>query len=81
MAVVHDLAEAHVGDIAPSDGISKEAKNMLESVSYLLHVYIRVLLILTVQKAMENMVHVMLHSSPAALRIEALWKVAIYIYI
>lgn len=32
MAVVHDLAEAIVGDIAPSDGISKEEKQRLEAV-------------------------------------------------
>jgi len=30
MAVVHDLAEAIVGDIAPSDGISKEEKHRRE---------------------------------------------------
>lgn len=32
MAVVHDLAEASVGDITPFDGISKEAKQKLEEV-------------------------------------------------
>jgi len=31
MAVVHDLAEAIVGDIAPSDGIPKETKARLEA--------------------------------------------------
>ncbi|KAJ1722067.1 hypothetical protein LPJ53_003474 [Coemansia erecta] len=30
MAIVHDLAEALVGDITPYDGISKEQKRMLE---------------------------------------------------
>jgi putative hydrolases of HD superfamily len=33
MAVVHDLAEALVGDIAPSDGVSKEEKTRLEAVN------------------------------------------------
>lgn len=31
LAVVHDLAEAQVGDIAPSDGISKQDKRKLEA--------------------------------------------------
>lgn len=31
MAIVHDLAEAIVGDIAPSQNVSKEDKNRLES--------------------------------------------------
>lgn len=30
MALVHDLAEAQVGDITPFDGISKEEKTKLE---------------------------------------------------
>lgn len=34
MAVVHDLAEAIVGDIAPSDGIPKDEKMRLEKVLY-----------------------------------------------
>lgn len=33
MAVVHDLAEALVGDITPHDGISKAQKQKLEEVS------------------------------------------------
>ncbi|KIK49104.1 hypothetical protein CY34DRAFT_70364 [Suillus luteus UH-Slu-Lm8-n1] len=56
MAVVHDLAEAQVGDITPREGISKQDKQRLEA------------------GAMRNFVHDMLHGSPAALRIEALWK-------
>ena len=32
MAIIHDLAEAIVGDIAPSDGIPKETKTRLETV-------------------------------------------------
>lgn len=56
MAVVHDLAEAQVGDITPREGISKQEKRRLEA------------------EAMRNFVHDMLHGSPAALRIEALWK-------
>ncbi|KDQ19110.1 hypothetical protein BOTBODRAFT_484197 [Botryobasidium botryosum FD-172 SS1] len=31
MCVVHDLAEAQVGDITPSEGISKEDKSLLEA--------------------------------------------------
>ncbi|KAG8888735.1 hypothetical protein FRB99_004089 [Tulasnella sp. 403] len=31
LAAIHDLAEARVGDIAPSDGISKEDKKALEA--------------------------------------------------
>jgi len=56
MCLVHDLAEAQVGDIAPREGIPKAEKRRLEA------------------EAMYNFVHDMLHSSPAALRIEALWK-------
>ncbi|KAI0831911.1 HD domain-containing protein [Trametes gibbosa] len=56
MAVVHDLAEAQVGDIAPQEGIPKAEKRRLEA------------------EAMHNFVHEMLHDSPAAQRIEALWK-------
>ncbi|THU75547.1 HD domain-containing protein [Dendrothele bispora CBS 962.96] len=56
MCVVHDLAEAHVGDITPHEGISKQEKKRLEA------------------EAMHNFVHDMLHNSPAAQRIEELWK-------
>ncbi|OSD05342.1 HD domain-containing protein [Trametes coccinea BRFM310] len=56
MALVHDLAEAQVGDIAPREGIPKAEKRRLEA------------------EAMHNFVHEMLHNSPAAQRIEALWK-------
>ncbi|KAG1732377.1 HD domain-containing protein [Suillus lakei] len=56
MAVVHDLAEAQVGDITPREGISKQEKQHLEA------------------EAMHNFVNDMLHGSPAALRIEALWN-------
>ncbi|KAL9713846.1 hypothetical protein Ac2012v2_003457 [Leucoagaricus gongylophorus] len=55
MCVVHDLAEAQIGDITPKEGISKETKARLEA------------------EAMHNFVHDMLHNSPAAQRIEALW--------
>jgi 5'-deoxynucleotidase YfbR-like HD superfamily hydrolase len=34
--VVHDLAEASVGDITPFDGITKEAKQKLEEVRFFL---------------------------------------------
>ncbi|KAJ7147613.1 HD domain-containing protein [Mycena crocata] len=56
MCLVHDLAEAHVGDIAPREGISSAEKKRLE------------------EEAMHNIVHDMLHNSPAAQHIEALWK-------
>jgi len=56
MCVVHDLAEAQVGDITPREGFSKEEKRRLEA------------------EAMHNFVHDMMHASPAALRIEALWQ-------
>ncbi|KAI0664462.1 HD domain-containing protein [Cubamyces menziesii] len=56
MALVHDLAEAQVGDIAPREGIPKAEKRRLEA------------------EAMHNFVHEMLHNSPSAQRIEALWK-------
>jgi len=56
MCLVHDLAEAHVGDIAPSEGFSKPEKHQLEA------------------DAMHNFIHDMLHNSPAAQRIESLWK-------
>ncbi|KAJ7483290.1 HD domain-containing protein [Mycena latifolia] len=56
MCLVHDLAEAHVGDIAPREGITSAEKRRLE------------------EGAMHNIVHDMLHNSPAAQQIEALWK-------
>ncbi|KAI0731131.1 HD domain-containing protein [Earliella scabrosa] len=56
MALVHDLAEAQVGDIAPREGIPKADKRRLEA------------------EAMNNFVHEMLHDSPVAQRILALWN-------
>ncbi|KAJ7708984.1 HD domain-containing protein [Mycena rosella] len=56
LCLVHDLAEAHVGDIAPREGISSAEKRRLE------------------EEAMHNIVHDMLHNTPAAQQIEALWK-------
>ncbi|GJE91238.1 HD domain-containing protein [Phanerochaete sordida] len=56
LALVHDLAEAQVGDITPREGISKAEKRRLEA------------------EAMDNFVHEMLHDSPAAQRIHALWQ-------
>ncbi|EKM50521.1 uncharacterized protein PHACADRAFT_129797 [Phanerochaete carnosa HHB-10118-sp] len=56
MALVHDLAEAQVGDIAPREGIPKAEKRRLEA------------------EAMDNFVYEMLHDSPAAQRIRALWQ-------
>ncbi|OBZ73881.1 HD domain-containing protein C4G3.17 [Grifola frondosa] len=56
MALVHDLAEAQVGDISPREQIPKAEKRCLEA------------------EAMHNFTHEMLHDSPAAQRILALWK-------
>ncbi|EDR05722.1 uncharacterized protein LACBIDRAFT_302953 [Laccaria bicolor S238N-H82] len=56
MALVHDLAEAQVGDIAPREGIPKAEKHRLEA------------------EAMHNFIHEMLHDSPAAQRMDALWR-------
>lgn len=33
LAVVHDLAEAQVGDIAPDEGFTKQEKKQLEEAS------------------------------------------------
>ncbi|KAF9482526.1 HD domain-containing protein [Pholiota conissans] len=62
MAIVHDLAEAQVGDIAPREGIPKAEKHRLE------------------YQAMHNFVHDMLHDSPAAQKINALWLASITEY-
>ncbi|KAF8603779.1 HD domain-containing protein [Ceratobasidium sp. AG-I] len=57
LAVVHDLAEAVAGDIAPWEaGISKEDKIARE------------------RAGMRSMLTDMLHDSPAARRIQALWE-------
>ncbi|KAG8692052.1 hypothetical protein FRC11_007018 [Ceratobasidium sp. 423] len=56
MAVVHDLAEAVVGDIAPWEGISKVEKAQRE------------------REGMRSMLSDMLHDSPGANRIKALWE-------
>ncbi|CAK5273656.1 unnamed protein product, partial [Mycena citricolor] len=56
LCLVHDLAEAHVGDIAPREGFTSEEKRRLEA------------------EAMDNIVHEMLHDSPAALKVRALWE-------
>ncbi|PWN24851.1 hypothetical protein BDZ90DRAFT_234794 [Jaminaea rosea] len=56
LALVHDLAEAEVGDLTPLDGVSKEEKLRREG------------------EALQFLVHDLLGSSPAALRIEALWE-------
>lgn len=55
LALVHDLAEAEVGDLTPLDGVSKEEKTRREA------------------EALAYLVHDLLGSSPAALRLEALW--------
>ncbi|PWN49122.1 hypothetical protein IE53DRAFT_162257 [Violaceomyces palustris] len=56
LALVHDLAEAEVGDLTPLDGVGKEEKSKRE------------------YEAIQYFVHDLLGSSPAALRIEALWN-------
>jgi len=56
LSVVHDLAEAQVGDIAPREGFTKAQKQALE------------------RDAMRNFCTEMLHSSPAADRLYALWE-------
>ncbi|KAH0836452.1 HD domain-containing protein [Lanmaoa asiatica] len=73
MCVVHDLAEAQVGDITPREGISKEEKRRLEAVGpHRSRSAARTQI--QQQEAMHNFVHDMLHATPAALRMEALWK-------
>ncbi|KAF8677561.1 HD protein [Rhizoctonia solani] len=59
MAVVHDLAEAVVGDIAPWEGISKAEKIQRERASIELH---------------RSMLSDMLHDGPGAIRIKELWE-------
>ncbi|CDO76300.1 hypothetical protein BN946_scf184917.g16 [Trametes cinnabarina] len=39
MALVHDLAEAQVGDIAPREGIPKAEKRRLEAVTAFIHIH------------------------------------------
>lgn len=75
MAVVHDLAEAIVGDIAPSDGVPKETKARLEAVYYSQLHPLPILISSSAQDAMHTIVHEMLNDSPAAQRIHALWIV------
>ncbi|UZJ57279.1 hypothetical protein CBS101457_006599 [Exobasidium rhododendri] len=55
LCLVHDIAEALVGDLTPLDGVSKEEKLKRE------------------KEALLYLVHDLLGSSPAALRIKALW--------
>ena len=62
-----------VGDIAPRENIPKEEKRRLEAVGYGgFHLGVK---LNTFQEAMHNFVREMLHDSPAARRIEALWEV------
>ncbi|KAF7309522.1 HD domain-containing protein [Mycena indigotica] len=56
LCLVHDLAEAHVGDIAPREAIPPSEKRRREA------------------ETIHNIVHDMLHDSPAAKRIETLWQ-------
>ncbi|SCV68583.1 BQ2448_704 [Microbotryum intermedium] len=58
MSLIHDLAEADVGDITPehASGISREQKHLME------------------QAAMERIKGLLGHPSIASLRIEALWR-------
>ncbi|KDE05398.1 hypothetical protein MVLG_04195 [Microbotryum lychnidis-dioicae p1A1 Lamole] len=58
MSLVHDLAEADVGDITPehASGISREQKHLME------------------QAAMERIKRLLGHPSIASLRVESLWR-------
>ncbi|EJD43817.1 HD domain-containing protein [Auricularia subglabra TFB-10046 SS5] len=72
LALVHDIAEAQVGDITPHEGISKAEKRRLEAASSLPGVETPFLIHL--QEAMQNFVHEMFHDSPAGQRIHTLWQ-------
>ena len=64
-----------VGDITPREGIPKDEKRRLEEVGPFRRPCIVSPSRTRLQEAMHNFVHDMLHASPAALRIEALWEV------
>ena len=77
LALVHDLAEAQVGDITPHEPISKAEKRKLEAVS------LRDIMQREhaadgwlAQDAMDNFVKEMFHESPAGQRILRLWQVS-----
>lgn len=42
MALVHDLAESIVGDIAPADNVSKEEKHRREKVQWFVNVTLKI---------------------------------------
>ena len=63
-----------VGDIGPQEGISKAEKRRLEEACMTAISFI-IGRSQASQEAMLNFVHDMLHSSPPARRIYALWKV------
>jgi putative hydrolase of HD superfamily len=68
-----------VGDIAPKEGIPKVEKHRLEAVcctSFFLSFISHDADAVRIQEAMHNFLHEMLHDSPAAQRIDALWKVS-----
>jgi hypothetical protein len=69
-----------VGDITPVEGYPKAEKQRLEAVRLPLpSLRLRRLVDLSAQEAMHNFVHEMLHDSPAAQRMEALWKVRVIV--
>lgn len=59
MAVVHDLAEALVGDITPHDGISKAQKQKLEEVRMSKHVFFLILLGIRAEFTLQDAMHTM----------------------
>jgi len=67
LAIVHDLAEAVVGDIAPLQGISAAEKQRLEAVRT------RDQARLTEQDGIEHMLTLLGPDTPAAERIRSLW--------
>lgn len=71
-----DSRGTSVGDIAPREGIPKAEKQRLEAVGCLYGCLCPELTQEGRQEAMHNFVHEMLHNSPAAQRIAALWNVS-----
>ena len=70
------LPKLKVGDIAPREGMPKAEKHRLEAVCPNLPSFIsHGIDAIHVQEAMHNFVHEMLHDSPAAQQIDALWRV------
>lgn len=81
MALVHDIAEADVGDITPEQhsGVTKAQKLELEAVSLLLwhtkHLVRAVLMLVVIwlQQAMDRIAKLLGHPSLSSLRVMELW--------